>query len=67
VRRNTLLIDIGIAVAIGILVLIVTPGLAVAGMIALLVVLVCGVTLVLDARRAAARRSRLTRRPGRGR
>jgi hypothetical protein len=50
-RRNTLLIDAGIAAALAIFVLIVAPGLAVVGLLAILVVLVCAVSFGLDARR----------------
>ena len=49
--RNPLLTDLAIAVIAAILILVLTPGVAVAGMIALLVVGAFAVTLVLDARR----------------
>ena len=54
-RRNTLLIDAGIAVAIAIAVLIISPGLAVAGMIAIAVLVACAISLVLDVRRSRRR------------
>ncbi len=57
-RRNTLLVDAGIAVLLAILTLIVAPGLAVVGMIALLVVVICAVSFVLDGRRHRPRRAR---------
>lgn len=49
--RNPLLTDIAIAVLAAILILVLTPGVAVAGMIALLVLLACAATLVVDSRR----------------
>lgn len=49
--RNPLLTDVAIAVLAAILILVLTPGVAVAGMIALLVLLVCAATLVFDSRR----------------
>lgn len=63
-RRNTLLIDVGIAGALAIFVVIVAPGLAVVGLLAILVAAVCGVSFALDLRR---RRSRPPRRPVRRR
>jgi ABC-type bacteriocin/lantibiotic exporter with double-glycine peptidase domain len=61
VRRNVLVADGAIAVALAILVLIVSPGLAVVAMIALFVLVVCGVSLVLELARAS-RRERAGRR-----
>jgi F0F1-type ATP synthase assembly protein I len=56
VTRNTLLVDLAIAVAITVLLLIVLPGLAVVAILAVLVVLVCGITFALGAwRRRRAR------------
>ena len=49
--RNPLLTDVAIAVLAAILILVLTPGVAVAGMIALLVLALCAATLVLDSRR----------------
>jgi uncharacterized membrane protein len=71
VRNRLLMIDAGAAVVLAALVLIFTPGVAVAGMIALVVVLVCAVSFVLEARRARSRavarrgRSQSARRPPR--
>jgi hypothetical protein len=65
VRRNTLLADVGLAALVAVVVLIISPGLAVTGMIALLVLLICGVSLLVGSRRA--RRSRVRRVPPAGR
>ena len=43
-NRRLFLIDLGIAAVVAILVLVITPGLAVAGVLALLVLLLYGVT-----------------------
>jgi len=48
VRRNPLLVDIGIALVLAILVIVISPGLAVVGLLALLVLLVCGVSFGID-------------------
>jgi hypothetical protein len=56
VTRNTLLTDVGIAAALAILVLIVAPGLAVVGLLAILVIVVCAVSFALDRRRTRRRR-----------
>jgi hypothetical protein len=64
---RTLLIDVGIAVAVAVIVLIVSPGLAITAIIAILVLLVCGISLLFDARRAGSRKSRPPRRQSRGR
>lgn len=56
-RRNTLLTDVGIAVVLAILVIVISPGLAVVGILALLVVVVCAVSFVLDRRRHRSRRN----------
>jgi hypothetical protein len=53
VTRNPLLTDLAIAVIAAILVLVLTPGVAVAGMIALLVLLACALNLIVDSRRGA--------------
>ena len=54
--RNPLLIDAGIALVLAILVIVISPGLAVVGLLALLVVLIClisfGVDRMLRRRRA---------------
>jgi hypothetical protein len=52
--RSPLITDLVIAVIAAILILVLTPGVAVAGMIALLVLAACGVSLVLDSRRRGA-------------
>ena len=49
--RSPLLTDLAIAVLATILILVLTPGVAVAGLIALLVLAVCGVSLARDSRR----------------
>ncbi len=59
--RNPLFIDLTIVVIAAILVLILTPGVAIAGTIALLVLLTWAVTLILGARRRRAESPR----PGR--
>ncbi|HLY49179.1 MAG TPA: hypothetical protein VKR21_08285 [Solirubrobacteraceae bacterium] len=46
-RRNTLLVDAGIALVLAILVIVISPGLAVVGLLALLVLLVCGLSLAI--------------------
>jgi hypothetical protein len=53
-------IDVIVAVVIAAIVLIVSPGTAVDGLLALFVLLVCGITLLFDSRRA--RRGRIPRR-----
>ena len=53
--RNALLTDIGLAVLAAIIVLIITPGVAVAGMIAVLVLAACAVSLARDVRKRARR------------
>jgi hypothetical protein len=62
VRRNPLLVDLAIAVAVTILALIILPGLAVVAILAFAVLLVCGASVVIGAlrrRRARPPRSRL--------
>lgn len=49
--RNTLLVDAGIALVLAILVIVISPGLAVVGLLAFLVVLICALSLVRDRRR----------------
>ena len=75
-RRNTLVADALIAVALAALVVILAPGLAIVAMLAILVLIICGVSFLLDAkhvragrRRAPQRRSpaQPTRRTGRSR
>ena len=55
-NRRIAMIDVGIAVALAVLVLIVSPGVAVAGMIAGLVLIVCVASFAIDARRRPRRR-----------
>jgi hypothetical protein len=64
-RRNTLLIDAAVAVLLAVLTLILAPGLAVVGMIALLVLVICVVSFVLDGRRQRSRGTRPRRPPSR--
>jgi hypothetical protein len=58
-------IDAGIAAALAALVLIVSPGLAVTGMIAIFVLLCCAISFAFDSRARARRARRVSR--GRGR
>jgi len=60
VRRGTLLVDLAIALAVTILVLILLPGLAVVAILALAVLIVCGVSFAVVAwrRRGASRTAR---------
>jgi ABC-type bacteriocin/lantibiotic exporter with double-glycine peptidase domain len=55
VRRNTVLVDAGIAVVLAAVVLIVSPGLAVVAILAIIVVVVCAISFAIQAR---PRRSR---------
>jgi predicted Co/Zn/Cd cation transporter (cation efflux family) len=72
-RRTTLLIDLALAAVVAALVLIVSPGLAIAAIIALIVVVVCGISLLVGWWRGRVRRrrrsslSRSRRPPGRAR
>jgi hypothetical protein len=66
VRRNTLLADLAIALAIAGLVLIIAPGLAIVAILAVLALVICAASFAFVGwrrRRARYRRSR-TRRPG---
>ncbi len=49
--RRLAMIDLGIALALAVFVLLISPGIAVAGLIALLVLVVCGVSFVVESRR----------------
>ena len=66
--RRVLTVDLAIAVLAAVIVLIVSPGYAISGLLAIIVLLVCGVSLLRE-RRAGARRVRPVRgrppRPGR--
>jgi uncharacterized protein (DUF58 family) len=64
VRRNPLVVDVAIAVAIAALVLIIEPGLAVAAILAL--VLLAVVALGWALRHRPRRAARIPRRPGSG-
>jgi Flp pilus assembly protein TadB len=65
VTRNTLLADAAIAAGIAILVIVIAPGLAVVGLLALLVLIVCGISFAFDLRRGRRREARLRRAPRR--
>jgi hypothetical protein len=56
VRRNTLMTDVLIALVLAILVIVISPGLAVVGLLAILVVVICGLSLLFDRRRRRSRR-----------
>jgi hypothetical protein len=62
VRPNTLVADAVIAVALAALVLIVVPGLAIVGMLAILVLVICGVSFLLDVKRVRVGRRHAPRR-----
>jgi hypothetical protein len=62
VRRNTLVVDALLAVALAALVLILAPGLAIVGMLAILVLIICGVSFLLDTKHARAGRRRAPKR-----
>jgi F0F1-type ATP synthase assembly protein I len=67
VTRRVLAIDAGVAVLLAALVLILAPGVAVAGLIGLLVVVVCAISFLVGAWRRRSRAVRPARRPTRGR
>jgi multisubunit Na+/H+ antiporter MnhB subunit len=54
--RNALLVDAGIALVLAILVIVISPGLAVVGLLALLVVLICALSFGVDRLRRRRRR-----------
>jgi uncharacterized membrane protein len=58
VSRNTLVIDAAIAAILAILIIVLSPGWAVVGLIGLLVVLVCALSLGVDRARRSRRVSR---------
>jgi len=66
VRREVLAIDLAVAVVLAALVLILSPGVAVAGMIALIVLLVCVFSVVWDIRRGRRGGSRRSGNRGSG-
>jgi hypothetical protein len=63
VSRSPLVADLAIAVLAAIVILVLTPGVAVAGLIALLVLAACGVSLVIDSRRGRRAAAPVRRRP----
>jgi hypothetical protein len=69
--RRVLTVDLAIAVAAAIVVLIVSPGYAISGLLAIIVLLVCAVSLVRERRRMTRGLRRLrrvdSRRPPRAR
>lgn len=65
--RNRLVTDVGIAAVLAILVLVIAPGLAVVGLVALLVLAVCGISFAFDLRRHKPPRVAEARRPRRPR
>jgi ABC-type bacteriocin/lantibiotic exporter with double-glycine peptidase domain len=48
-RRNTLIVDLALAVVAMIVLVIISPGLAIVGLIAILVLVVCALSFVFDA------------------
>jgi ABC-type bacteriocin/lantibiotic exporter with double-glycine peptidase domain len=58
--RKTLLVDAGVALVLAILVIVISPGLAVVGLLALLVLLVCAASFGIDRRRRRRRRDPVT-------
>lgn len=75
-RRQTVRIDAAIALGLAILLIIISPGLAIVGIVALLLLLVCAASFLLDhrwhlrhgtafPRRRSHRRARLSEPPGR--
>jgi hypothetical protein len=62
VNRNVLLVDLGIAIVAAAIVLAVAPGLAIAGLIALLVLIACAISFRRESRRRRA--ARVARRGG---
>jgi drug/metabolite transporter (DMT)-like permease len=62
VKRNVLLVDVALAVALAAIVLIVAPGLAVVGIIAVLALIVCGLSFGIGTIRRRRRPANLSRR-----
>jgi hypothetical protein len=48
VSHNTLLVDIALALFVAIVLIVIAPGLAVVGLLAILVLLICAATFALD-------------------
>jgi len=65
VRLNELLVDVALAVVIALLVVILTPGLAVAAIVAIFLLVVCAVSFGLEWWRARWRRGRASGSRGR--
>ena len=57
--RGVLLADVAIAVVVGALLLLLSPGFAITGVIALVVLVVCGISLVWSTARTRRRRKRI--------
>jgi hypothetical protein len=57
VSYQLLTVDVGIAIILAILVIVLSPGVAVTGMLALLVLAVCGVSFARSSRRRRGRGS----------
>jgi hypothetical protein len=55
-RRNIARVDVGLGLAAAAVLVIATPGLAITGLVALIVLALCGLTFALDRRRRPARR-----------
>jgi hypothetical protein len=62
-RRRLARVDVGLGVGCGLVLLIASPGLAVTGLIAGLVLLVCLISIVIGRRRAGSARRPAVRRP----
>jgi hypothetical protein len=54
-RRRLARIDLGVGVALAILLLLIAPGLAIVALVASVVILVCGVSLLVERRRGPRR------------
>jgi hypothetical protein len=63
VKRSTLAIDVGIAAALAAFVLVVSPGVAIGAIVAILIVIACGVSLAIERVTGRSRRDARTRRP----
>jgi hypothetical protein len=61
VIRRVISTDLAIAVVVAGLVLIISPGLAISGLLAVIVLLICGISLVRERRAAARGPSRMAR------
>jgi hypothetical protein len=54
--KRTLQIDLGLAVAVAVLIWLVSPGYAISGPLAIIVLIVCGISLRRERRALGARR-----------